>query len=407
MSISRRKIYLILYGIILSWETWLHYFISTPLNYMDITNLLCIIFIGMYLAEKHFVMTKVKQWISFCVIVLTSSFMATSLFGQSFLDGVLVCRHMYLQFAVCIPLTGLFKTNSVNRNEFISLTIKTIRFACILYVVHYLLYEIFNVSLLKISAASFGRYGSSRFYFVLIMPMFLLMNAISNIYKSKYKLMDYIDVALVLFLMMQVGKMRMTTLSCLIAIFLGLIQMRHMGRRKIYFFSAVLMGAFFILKFTSMGQDLLNVFFGGQSAGSEGIRSIGRLQHIRSFLKSPILGMGYPHENCAASMAEFGTSFKYLIEGTYQKIYIGDNGIFDFLYIFGLSGIIWLIYTFGGFLRKAYKIMIYNKNSTYFMYVMALIIQMYTEFNWFFFGMLFIGVFTSIIATENNDESCE
>lgn len=65
----------------------------------------------------------------------------------------------------------------------------------------------------------------------------------------------------------------------------------------------------------------------------------------------------YPHENCTAAMREFGTINSYMVNGTEQNIFIGDNGFFDFLYIFGLSGIVWLISFFGSYLKKSIQMM--------------------------------------------------
>ena len=41
-----------------------------------------------------------------------------------------------------------------------------------------------------------------------------------------------------------------------------------------------------------------------------------------------------------------------------------------------------------------------HKISVYFMFLVALIIDMYTEFNWFFGGMLFMGIYAALITTE-------
>lgn len=403
-----KNIYLLLFSLILAWATWLKYIIPVPLKSDDVTNILVILFLVFVFSNTKKCSKKIlnKQFLLFCGITITSSISAYILFGQSFFSGIIVMRHMYIQYAICLPLLLLIQQKKINSDKLFESVIITIRIAVTLYVLHYLLYTIVGISILNISAATYERYGSARFYFNMTMPVFLICNAFSNIYVGKKRNSNYYDIIIVLFLIMQVGKMRMTTLSCIAAIMLGLIFTKRMGLKKIIYIIGAVLVAVLICTYTSMGRDFVNILFGGlnssSSVDSNSIRQIGRLRHITSFFKSPVFGLGYPHENCTAAMREFGTINSYMVNGTEQNIFIGDNGFFDFLYIFGLSGIVWLISFLGSYLKKSIQMMRKSSISNYFMFLIALIIDMYTEANWFFGGMLFMGILATLITTSTD-----
>lgn len=392
----------ILFAIILNWTLWLRYLIPSNVKAADITNGLVIAFLIFYiLVYKRIAKGRyLTIFIGFMLIVISSALSAFFLFGQSIVDGVIVLRSMFIQLAISIPLINLIKRGTMSRENVINTTVVSARIACWLYGIHYVLYEVVSFSLLNIAPAEWGRYGSPRFYFLLVIPSFLLFHGVAKIFEGKFKILYFSDILIVLFLMMQVCKMRMMTISTVIAVAIGLIVAKKMGFRKAGFIAFGIISVLIVLNLTDMGNDFLNLLFNGSSSVSElMIRSYGRMKHIQSFLMHPVFGLGYPHENCVESISEFGTYTSVTISGTEQKVYIGDNGIFDFLYIFGIAGIVWLVGLFVGFLKKSIvSIKVYN-NTLYLMVVLGMIIDSYTELNWFFGGMLFIGIFIALMET--------
>ena len=395
--------YLVFFSFIIAWAMWLCYLVPLPINEQDITNLLVIMFFGIVIVREN-MLKKIhlnKPFVYFLFILLTSATSAYLRFGQSFIDSFAVCRHMYIQYSIALPLYYLIKHGKVKRDRLYDALIMSIRIACTIYVLHFFLHTYVGIDILALRTGG-QRYGSDRFYLNLVMPMFLICNAFSNIYADRFKLIDCYDALVVLTVIMLVTKMRFAAFSCVCAILIGLIIAKKLDLKKVLLLTGAVAAGTVVLFCTEMGSDFLDIIFGGNyaAAGTGAIREVGRTQHLLSFLKAPIFGMGYPHENCYASLYEFGTLNSYMIDGTEQRIYLTDNGIFDVLYIFGLSGIVWIISYFGHWLKKSVRLFKKRQLSVYFMFIIATIIDMYTECNWMFFGMLFIGVFDAIIRTE-------
>ena len=233
------------------------------------------------------------------------------------------------------------------------------------------------------------------------MPLFLICNAFSNLYSEKMKAVDYYDIIIVLYLVLAVAKMRYAAFCCVCGIMIGLLTAKKFDLKKLLLIAGAGCAGVVLLFFTKMGQDFLNMLSGGEffTGKTDSIRKFGRLKHLMSFLKSPVFGLGYPHGDCFAAMYEFGTLNKYNILGRLETIYMSDNGIFDLLYIFGLSGIAWVIFFFGGWLKKSIRFMKKGGSSVYFMYMVMQIIGMYTGCTWLFFGMIFIGIFDALIRS--------
>ena len=152
-----KNIYLLLFSLILAWATWLKYIIPVPLKSDDVTNILVILFLVFVFSNTKKCSKKIlnKQFLLFCGITITSSISAYILFGQSFFSGIIVMRHMYIQYAICLPLLLLIQQKKINSDKLFESVIITIRIAVTLYVLHYLLYTIVGISLLIISAAKY------------------------------------------------------------------------------------------------------------------------------------------------------------------------------------------------------------------------------------------------------------
>ena len=443
MEIKNKKFFLAFYAVILLWETFVKYIIPVGLKDSDVTNILVIMFVIYYLiAYRKIDKSKfLISYIFYCVIVVTAAISAFVLWKQSIFDSIRVLRITYIQFLIYFPLVNMLKQKQVSHTEVMTVTVNIIRIACVVYAVHYLIYVKFNWLLLNIEPAEWGRYGMPRFYFLLIMPAFIMCNAVGRILIGKLKISKiqyYFDIFIALFCMMCIGKMRITSVSAIAVVIISTFVVKLSKKERSKYISIGAFALICIVCFNSMGRDLFTISTtkitgllgfdveegnvntdintevpneevpsGGNSGDANiatdttsEIRDYGRNLHINSFLKYPIFGCGYPHQNCIASVKEFGSYEAVEIGGTQQWVCLGDNGIFDFLYIFGTFGIIWLIYTFAIAVIFAFGILRKKNNVSYFIFLMFLIISMYTELNWYFGGLLFFGIFLALLETD-------
>ena len=90
------------------------------------------------------------------------------------------------------------------------------------------------------------------------------------------------------------------------------------------------------------------------------IRAQGRELYLESLTHHPIFGCGYPHEDCIAACNAAGFN---------QGIYLVDNGIFGFAYVYGLLGVGWLISLWIYYMRRATKLATKKANYMYVLYM--------------------------------------
>ena len=87
-----------------------------------------------------------------------------------------------------------------------------------------------------------------------------------------------------------------------------------------------------ILLNTTMFRDIIEQFsLGFTDYGHFGIRADARKLYLEMLAKHPFLGGGYPYIENALEAS-----------GYYKRMYLVDNGVFGFIYIYGGVGIIWI-----------------------------------------------------------------
>jgi hypothetical protein len=143
---------------------------------------------------------------------------------------------------------------------------------------------------------------------------------------------------------------------------------------------------------TDLGQYLLTALFDTSSDPSARIRVIGKELYISEISKSPLFGRGYPYNEAA-----------YRAAGRYDLIYLNDNGIYGFAYIYGLLGLAWYIWlsfkmficSFKALKKEDYRFILY---TVFLQVICANIVWWFWEFS---FGL----VFTIMIAMMEDYQS--
>ncbi|WP_022767909.1 O-antigen ligase family protein [Butyrivibrio sp. NC2007] len=107
---------------------------------------------------------------------------------------------------------------------------------------------------------------------------------------------------------------------------------RNSALKKItYIF--IILGIALIISQTELAQYLLSALGDSSTDPSAQIREIGRVFYIYEIGKTPLVGRGFPRNEVA-----------YQAAGLYNNIFLNDNGLYGFAYIYGIIGLIWYIW---------------------------------------------------------------
>jgi hypothetical protein len=215
------------------------------------------------------------------------------------------------------------------------------------------------------------RYSSARFYFDSGIVMF--MTILSFYRLMKYRSFKYWFAIIVGFgYELFASKGRLELIAILFACIVILLLNRDNSRRKVLFFVAGIIGLLVIIN-TSMFQDALqaiDVYLGGQSTASY-INTMSIRVNAHEFyrnklaqsLQTMILGCGYPNINYAAAVSASGYSERMILE---------DNGIFAFVYVYGVLGAVAVGFLLFQSIKAAWAKYKYEKNTFYIGYIVFL-----------------------------------
>ena len=102
-------------------------------------------------------------------------------------------------------------------------------------------------------------------------------------------------------------------------------------------------------------------------------------------MKHPILGGGYP--------SNFYQPARYAA-GIDQLIYLYDNGIFGFMYIYGIIGLIWLVSLWAKILKDGSYIQKQYSEMLFLLYPFFFIITCMNELHWYWeYGMVVFSLY--------------
>lgn len=352
--------------------------ISGIFNYLDFFIVLSAVFFALvYIryGKKH---CDFKfKWLILSVIPLSvlASIQANILFGQPFVMGLRPQRFWIVWGLLYFPIRRMMEVKKLTVDDLIKMVFVIGTVEIILFSLQYII----GTGHLFLYVGMNQRYGSDRYYFYNIFLRLLLFINLDRVFQKKKVLISCIYIVAVLFVLVVVGKMRMTSLTTLLAIAFGVLIWRRGGTTKIGILFAGITAAILLFN-TQFVQDALSTAFealnGVYSAASTlTIRKVGRQLYLETLKNHPLLGGGYPSVlNAAASEAAGFTRYIYLV----------DNGLFAFAYIYGGLGIMWVVWFFATLLRNGWKI--YKKRGLQFMLLAPLgwLIAGQTEAHWYF-----------------------
>lgn len=316
----------------------------------------------------------------FAALIFLSSLQSQLLFGQSIKYGLIQQRRLLIWIFVYFAIELALIKGKFSDEQLISMIRIIGRIELAIYISQYFLYD--YIHFLYVSVSS--RYNDVRFYFTPTLLDFLFMIEIDFLlskYNSKReKIKSGITIVLILFEVMIVQKFRLTTMALICCFVLCVLIKRFSKAIKLIYAMTVALGICILLN-TTMFRDIIEQFsLGFTDYGHFGIRVDARKLYLEMLAKHPLLGGGYPYIENALEAS-----------GYYKRMYLVDNGVFGFIYIYGGIGIMWIVALWTKLIKMSWKVF-ENKNVTYFLlFYLFFILTCINELHWYYDSG--IGVF--------------
>lgn len=316
----------------------------------------------------------------FAALIFLSGLQSQLLFGQSIKYGLIQQRRLLIWIFVYFAIELALIKGKFNYEQLVSMIRIIGRIELAIYISQYFLYD--YIHFLYVSVSS--RYNDVRFYFTPTLLDFLFMiemDFLLNKYNSKReKIKSGITIVLILFEVMIVQKFRLTTMALICCFVLCVLIKRFSKAIKFIYVMIAVLGICILLN-TTMFRDIIEQFsLGFTDYGHFGIRADARKLYLEMLAKHPFLGGGYPYIEDALEAS-----------GYYKRMYLVDNGVFGFIYIYGGVGIIWIAALWTKLIKMSRKVF-ENKNITYFLlFYLFFIVTCINELHWYYDSG--IGVF--------------
>lgn len=218
-----------------------------------------------------------------------------------------------------------------------------------------------------------NRYGSIRLYVDSIFCVMLGFFGMDSFLRTKkWKGLILIFLTVVYELYISKGRLEFAAFCGSMAI--GLILMKRYTGKKT-FILGVVVGLVLVFMNTQQADSIFEAIGNlGDNTGTMSVRAYGRALYARGLsesLNSLIFGCGYPASESAKIMS-----------GQNEKVLLVDNGIFAFVYVYGILGLIAVIIWFVKMFRLAWKLYTTKNRYIYLMFIVFNIAMMYNITFW-------------------------
>lgn len=329
-----------------------------------------------------------KWWmVGIVVLAFTSTIQSYVLYSQPFILGLAPQRYVLVWALMYFPICKCLKCDVIKKQDLIGIIkiiglIQLFLFIINFYVENSFLYV--NTGL---------RNGQTRYYFACILLDLLFFFCLDSVTvkKGAAKLPYLLIAAAILFEIIEVQQFRLSSMGLIICGGFYIVLVRIQKEYKMVYFviGCIATG---ILFNTSLVQDVLTrVLTNNYDAGTK-IRSVGRDLYFAAIINHPILGGGYPSSYYQPAQVASGAS---------RLIYLYDNGVFGFMYMYGLAGIVWVVSLWGKLLSRGWKLYKNNKVLVYLLFALFFIVTCINELHWYWeYGFV---VFSLFLALENEE----
>ena len=311
-----------------------HFYIMTHINYSDFVILIyfCLFMYMLY----HYKINDLRQYyyannmLMIVPLTIIAAVVPHFLFGQSIISAFLVQRRFIM--LIC----GYYLARTAIINNIIS---KDYLWKCI-YGLSFVITGFFIIqhaisNYVRILDVFYTeRFGvriteNNTYSFVLLIGSLILYCKTTD---KKERILACLGLIMAYYHCVFVDQTRIVMAAYgIVTVLLIVLIDKKMSKKAIYLF--LVFGIVLWMLESDLGQYFISAIMDTSSDPSARIRAIGKELYISELIKSPLVGRGYPYNDEA-----------YKAAGIYDLIYLNDNGIYGFTYIYGLFGLAWYIW---------------------------------------------------------------
>lgn len=367
------------------------YIIMNTIKYSDIGVVLALIWI-FYV----FVFIKYKNRINysfiplfFCAIVLVSGVAAYYHLGQDFSLSVRQNRYIIVCMILYYAIVKCLVTNCMEKED----VLKIIAFQAVVEIVLFICQRVLADSVVFLNVSIDMRYGTARVRASYLLALVYAFLCIDRLLNGKNRAFNTIMSISGMSVLVIVCKHRAPTIILLLTLFIiYVIWKKGLPTKVILGVILAVIAVSVVTNSTIFMDSIIGIINGDKNLE---IRFLGNSYYLQQLKKSPLVGFGTPNINYLPAMRA---------SGYYNSIVLADNGIFGFVYCFGVIGLIWIVELYIQNYKKA--IFLYRKNKTY-IYLMYLIFEtgnLYMGMHWYYYYTL---PFVLILTLMDYDYKCE
>ncbi len=323
-----------------------------------------------------------------CAMTLVASIQEMWLTGQNFNLGLRPQRNYLIILLSYFPIRKLFAKNKIDIDKLLKSLMIVGTLSASLYIFQKIIYN--QVAFLNVMMNT--RNGSLRMYIdssLIHVAGIVALYYFCIYFKPKYIVAYVLDLVYIFW----ISQGRMELMAFLFASAIGVAISRNLDVKKLILLMVGMIAGIIFLS-TPYADSLWNAIQTAGTASVEqgntmAIRYVGRelyFNQLSQSVRTMLFGCGYPNElfSPAASKAGF-----------YDHIYLNDNGIFGFAYIYGLIGVIAVILI----VIKALKIVLpeIKNNSINVIVLMFIMMQIVSSYNVTFWYWKADGTFLLVI----------
>lgn len=372
------------------------YMVPGLLKFSDIGVIFALLWsIYVFASTRKNAKCKAMIWpMLFFINALISCFAANKFFNQSVGLGIRQIRYFLVCIVYFYAIFRSLQSRLITKEDVFKIIKFQALFECIVFILQYLLID----KVIFVYTGITFEYGNARLRVSYLLPMIQMYISLNDFLNGKKKTQNLICVFLGAFVLAGLCKHRAPTLLMLCTFCIALILWKKKLSTKLIVSIIAIVVIIGFVSNSDIIQQAFGVLFKGSSEGDTlSIRKLGRLYYFEqlSGYKAWIAGFGQPNINCLSA---------YKAAGALNKIYIEDNGIFGFLYAYGVLGVAWVVCFFTSIFKKSYYLFKEKKQYQYLLYFLFELGNLYMGLHWFYYYTAPFMIFMALMNWEYEEE---
>lgn len=316
------------------------------------------------------------------IMILLSALQSYFLYDQSIFVGIIDQRIVFIWALLYFPIRkciyyGVLKYEHI---------LKILYIICIIQLTVFIAQYFLRNRILFTYVGEGIRNNRIRYYYSPVLLDMIFMFALDFFLKmrGKKKIFGAGLIGAILFEVMIVQQFRLSSMGLILSLGLFVILLRGKTQYKLAY---IVLGAFIlgVLFNTTLVQNVLNTILNSDYDSGMQIRFVGKALYFKTLVRHPVLGGGYPSDKCQAA---------YRAAGQTRHIYLVDNGVVAFAYLYGGLGIIWVVSLWVKLLRFGMELRKKASEMAFLLFPVFFVITCINELHWYWeYGPVIFVIF--------------